>query len=261
MFSAKPRYFPRNVGVSSPPGANIYEFLVVWNHEIGSLSKILQVFSTHKAKVIVTHSQLDELTGTAVGTCYCDMTKAEQTVEGVKKAIKELGFVQSVDYASAEQSLFDKFFFPVTVWGRERVIIMRLDPLLNIERRLAEELGSAGSAIMFREGESYSAETIGQYRRALGNVPPETLLENVKDGLRATGWGLFEFKESKDGYEVTVREAPRFSETTEPSRFLCGIIAGILETTLAVKMKIVESTIEPKSGRVFVRLSKTPDAK
>ena len=259
MFSTKPRYFPRNLGVSSPPGDNVHEFLVVWTHELGSLAKILQVFSAHKVKVILTHSQLDEGTGTVVGTCYCDMTKADQTVEGVRKAIKELNFVRSVESASAAKSLFDRFLFPVTVWGRERVIIMRLNPLLNIEKRLAEELGSAGSAIMFREGEGYAAETIGQYRKALGNVSTDLLLENVIDGLRATGWGLFEFKESKDGYEVTVRDAPMFADTSEPSRFLCGVIAGILETALSVRMKIVESTVEPKSGRVFVRLSKTSD--
>ena len=261
MFSTRPRYFPRNVGVSSPPGENVHEFLVVWNHELGSLAKILQVFSTHKAKVIVTHSQLDDATGMVVGTCYCDMTRADQTVEGMRKEIKALGFVQSVDSASAKQSLFDKFFFPVTVWGRDRVIIMRMEPLLNIERRLAEELGSAGSAIMFREGEGYATETIGQYRKVLRNASAETLLENVKDGLRATGWGLFEFKESKEGYEVTVHEAPRFAGTTEPSRFLCGVIAGILESLLSVRMKIVESTVDPKSGRVFVRLSRTAETK
>jgi hypothetical protein len=261
LFSAKPRYLPRNVGVSSPPGKNVHEFLVVWNHELGSLAKILQVLAAHKAIIISMHSQLDEATGTVLGTCYCDITGSDQPVEAMRKAIKELSFVRSVESASAEQSLFDKFLFPVTVWGRERVIIMRLDPLLNIERRLAHELGSAGSAIMFREGEAYSAETIGQYRKVLGNVSAETLLGNVKDGLRATGWGLFEFKESKDGYEVTVQEAPRFSDTTEPSRFLCGIIAGILESVLSVRMKIVESTVEPKSGTVFVRLAKTPDAK
>ncbi len=259
MFSTKPRYFPRNVGVSSPPGENVQEFLVVWNHELGSLAKILQVFSTHKAKVIVTHSQLDEATGTVVATCYCDMTRADLTVEGIRKEIKGLGFVQQVDSASANQSLFDKFLFPVTVWGRDRVIIIRLDPLLNIERRLAEELGSAGSAIMFREGESYATETLVQYRKALGNVSAQVLLENVVDGLRATGWGLFEFKESKDGYDVTVHEAPRFQGKTEPSRFLCGIIAGILESVLSVRMKIVESTVDPKSGMVSVKLSKTPE--
>ena len=232
---------------------------MVWSHELGALAKILQVFSTHKVKVILTHSQLDEATGTVIGTYYCDMTNADQTVEGMQKSIKELSFVRSADAASADKSLFDRFLFPVTVWGRERVIIMRLTPLLNIEKRLVQELGSAGSAIMFREGEGYSVETIGQYKAALGDVSAEVLMANVVDGLRATGWGLFEFKETKDGYEVTVRDAPMQASTTEPSRFLCGIIAGILETVLAVRMKIVESTVEPKSGRVFVRLSKSPD--
>ena len=259
MFSTKPRYFPRNVGVSSPPGENVHEFLVVWSNELDALEKILQVFSAHKVRVVVTHSQPDEVTGTVIGTYYCEMTKGGQSVEAVQKAIKALSFVQSVDSASAEQSLFDKFFFPVTVWGRERVIIMRLDPLLNIEKRLAQELGSAGSAIMFREGEGYSTETIGQYRKALGSVSTDTLLENVKDGLRATGWGLFEFHESKDGYDVTVRDAPRFSDTTEPSRFLCGIIAGILESVLSVRMKVVESAFDPKSASVFVRLTRITD--
>jgi len=259
LFSTKPRYFPRNLGVSSPQGANVHEFLVVWDHELGSLAKILQVFSTHKVKVILTHSQLDEGTGAVVGTYYCDMSKADEPVEGMKKAIRRLDFVRDVETASARQSLFDKFLFPVTVWGRERVIIMRLSPLLNIERRLHEELGSAGSAIMFNEGEGYATETIGQYRTVLGSVSTEVLMENVTDGLRATGWGLFEFKESKEGYEVTVRDAPMLASTTEPSRFLCGIIAGILETVLSVKMKVVESTVDPKSGRVFVRLSKTSD--
>ncbi len=256
MFSTKPRYFPRNVGVSAPPGENVHEFLVVWTHELGALEKILQVFSMHKVKVIVTNSQPDEATGTVIGTYYCEMAKGGQTVEAVRMAIKALSFVRSVDSASSEQSLFDKFFFPVTVWGRERVIIMRLDPLVNIEKSLAQELGSAGSAIMFREGESYATETIGQYRRVLGDVSTETLLENVKDGLRATGWGLFEFKESNDGYDVTVRDAPRFGGTTEPSRFLCGIIAGILESVFSVRMKIVGSTFDPKSASVFVRLTR-----
>jgi hypothetical protein len=256
LFSTKANYFPRNVGVSPPPGENVHEFLVVWSDELGALEKILQVFSAHKVKVIVTHSQPDEAAGTVIGTCYCEMPKGGQTVEALRKAIKALGFVRSVDSASAERSLFDKFFFPVTVWGRERVIIMRMDPLLNIEKRLAQELGSAGSAIMFREGEGYATETVGQYRKALGSASVDTLLDNVKDGLRATGWGLFEFKESKEGYDVTVRDAPRLRDAVEPSRFLCGVIAGILESVFSVRMKVVESTLDPNSARVFVRLTK-----
>lgn len=259
MFPGRPKYFPRNLGVSAPPGDNVFEFLVVWNHELGSLAKIFEAFARHKAKVLLQYSQIQEGTNTVVGTYYCDVTQADEPVQSLQKAIKGLSFVRSVDIAIAGKSLFDKFLFPVTVWGSERVIIMRMDPLLNIEMRLKQELGSAGSAIMFREGESYATEVLAQYRKVLASASTETLFENVKDGLRATGWGLFEFKESKDGYEVTVRDAPNLANTSEPSRFLCGIIAGTLESVLSVKMKIVESSLEPKSGRVFVRLSKIPD--
>ncbi len=257
MFQAKPKYFPRVLAVSTPPGSSVYEFLVVWDHEFGSLSKILEAFGRHKAKVLLHHAQVDEGTNTAVGTYFCDLAKADQSAEGLRKAIKGLSFVQNVEFSAANQSLFDKFLFPVMVWGRERVIIMRMDPLLNIEKRLAQELGTAGSAIMFREGEAYATETLSQYRSVLGSAAVETLLENVKDGLRATGWGLFEFKQWKDGYEVTVQDAPMLVNASEPSRFLCGIIAGILESVLSVKMRIVESTVEPKTGRVLVRLSKS----
>jgi hypothetical protein len=253
---AKPRYFPRNLSVTYKPGYKVYEFLVVWQHESGSLERILDVFSRHNVKVLLTHSQVDEDTDEVVGTYYCDLTKADKPVETLRREIKGLGFVQSADYTSTEQTLFDKFLFPVTIWGRNRVLIMRLDPLLNIEKRLAQELGTAGSAIMFREGEGYAAETLNQYRAVLGRATPEILMENVKDGLRATGWGIFEFKTTKDGYDVTVNDGPLLDGTTVPSRFLCGIIAGIVESVYVIKVKVVGSAVDPKSRRVSVRLSK-----
>jgi len=245
-----------NLAVASAPGDGIYEFLVVWNHEHPSLLKILDVFARHKAKVILAHSQVDE-GDIVVGTFFCGMAQADQSADYIRKEIKALGFVRNVEVASTDHSLFDKFLFPVTVWRRHRVLVMRLDPLLNIENRLDQELGSAGSAIMFREGEAYAVETLGQYRQMLGSVSQESLLENVRDGLRATGWGIFDFKTTKDGYEVAVQDAPVIKGMPQPSRFLCGIIAGIVESIYAVRVKVDQSTVDSKSGRVFVKLSKT----
>jgi hypothetical protein len=165
--------------------------------------------------------------------------------------------VQSAEVASTENSLFDKFLFPPTVWGRHRVLIMRMDPLFNIENNLTHELGTAGMAIMFREGEAYAAETLRQYRQVLGSVTQESLLENVKDGLRATGWGIFDFKTTKDGYDVAIQDAPMIEAMKEPSRFLCGIVAGIVESVYAVNVKVVSSTVDRKGGSVSVRLSRT----
>lgn len=259
MLSAKRKYSPRNLAVSYKPGYKVYEFFVVWQHEFGSLAKIFGVFARHSVKVLLTHSQLDEGTGQVVGTYYCDLTQAAQPVESLKKEIQGLSFVRSAEYVSTEQAMFDKFLFPVTIWGRNRVLVMRMDPLLNIERRLTQELGSAGGAIMFREGEAYAAETLDQYRKVLGSVSKETLLENVKDGLRATGWGIFDFAATKEGYEVSIQEAPlaEGASTAEPSRFLCGIVVGILESVFAIKVKVVESKVDALSHRASVKVSKS----
>ena len=254
---AKTKYFPRNLAVASSRNEDVYEFLVVWDHQIESLPEILRVFSKHKAKVTLAHSQLDEDTDTVVGTFFYNLAKADESAENIGKEIKTLRFVRTVEVASTANSLFDKFLFPVTIWGQERVVMMRMEPLLNIERRLVQELGSAGSAIMFREGEGYATATVDQYRKVLGSVTIESLLENLRDGLRATGWGIFEFEATKDGYVVTVESAPALPQATEPSRFLCGIIAGILEALLSANMSVVESNIDQKSGRVVVKLLKS----
>jgi hypothetical protein len=253
MPSAKPAYLPRNLPLSHGRGYKMYEFLVVWRHEFDSLTRILDVFAKNKAKVVLAHSQLDEYTSADVGTFHCDLAPADKSADEIKREIEGLAFVQRVDVASLEHSLFDKFLFPVLIMGR-RVLVMRLEPLLGIEKSLTQELGSAGGTIMFREGESYASETIAQYRVALGKVTDEDLMANVIDGLRATGWGVFDFRTKPAGYEVTVDGAME-TEASLPSRFLCGIIAGILETVYGGRLKVDESTVDSRSGRVVVRLS------
>jgi hypothetical protein len=260
LFPTKRRYYPRNLAVASTRGKDVYEFLVVWNHEIPSLPRILEVFSKHKAKVLLAHSQVEEKTGSVIGTFFYDLAEADEDAEGIRKEIKKLSFVRDAEVASTENSLFDKFLFPVTVWGQQRVLVMRLNPLLNIESRLKRDLGSAGLAIMFREGEGYATETVAQYREVLGSVTRESLLENIIDGLRATGWGIFEFRTTKEGYEVIVQEAPVIEGMTEPSRFVCGIVGGVIESVYGIKVKVVESDIDRKSGEARMKFEKTPDS-
>jgi hypothetical protein len=260
MIPARSKYFPLNLAVASAPGEKVYEFLVVWDHEINSLPKILEVFSRHKAKVLLAHSQADGSEDKVIGTFFYNLATADESADKIGKEIKKLSFVRTVEVAGTENSLFDKFLFPVTVWGKNRVLVMRMAPLLHIESRLKEELGSAGSAIMFREGEGYAAETLSQYRQVLGKFSPDSLLENAKDGLRATGWGIFDFKRTKDGYDVTVEDAPLVEGMTEPSGFVCGIIAGILESIYLAKLRIVQAKVDPKNGRAFVKLARTGDS-
>jgi hypothetical protein len=104
LFPTKPRYFPMNLAVASAPGDGIYEFLVVWNHEHPSLPKILDVFARHKAKVVLAHSQVVE-GDIVVGTFFCGLAQADRDAEHIRKEIKGLSYVQTVEVASAEHPL------------------------------------------------------------------------------------------------------------------------------------------------------------
>jgi hypothetical protein len=256
VILAKAKYIPRNLAVSIWPNEKVYEFLVVWKRELRSLGAIVEVFARHDAEILMAHCQLDPGTGTLSGTYYCDLAQADRSAEELRKEIRAMSFVQRVEFASTEKSPFDKFHFPIVVFSGSRALILGMDRLLNMEKRLGEDLGSAGSAIMFREGESYAAEVMKGYK-LVTDAPDfslESLLEVAKDGLRATGWGIFDFKTTKEGYEVTVQDAPQLEGSTEPSRFVCGIIAGIVESVFSAKVKVVESKVDAKAGQLFVKL-------
>ena len=72
--------------------------------------------------------------------------------------------------------------------------------------------------------------------------------------------GIFDFKTTKEGYEVTVQDAPQLDGTTEPSRLVCGIIAGIVESVFSTKVKVVESKVDPKTSQLFVKLLRTTES-
>lgn len=222
------------------------------------MARLIEIFSTHRAEILSAQTQPDE-SGAVVGTFYCDMTSADQSAEGIRKEIRKLGFVRSVDHASTERSPIDKFYFPVLIFRGHRALILRLDGVLNIEKRLLQELGSPGGAIMFREGESYAAATMHGYKLVLGSLPLDMLLEVVKDAMRVAGWGLFNFKVKDDGYEITVNDAPKLEGSTEPSRLVCGLVAGLVESLFSVTVKVAESRMDSTNSTLFLRLSKIPD--
>ena len=81
---------------------------------------------------------------------------------------------------------------------------------MNVEKRLVEKMGSTGEWIMYDEGREYAAEAMTQYKKLFGNSSSnESILLNTSDGLRATGWGIFEFHRNEEGFFVTVRHPPR----------------------------------------------------
>ncbi len=57
----------------------------------------------------------------------------------------------------------------------------------------------------------------------------EAFHENVKDGLRVTGWGIFDFNELSDGLVVVIEPPHIDDKEYDENRFFFGVVAGVTE--------------------------------
>lgn len=242
--------------ISYPPGPNTYEFLVTWaDSDFNNYPVILGTFTKHKANLLVTQSQLDDESNLKTALVYCDLGQADISAADLQKEIKKLGPVATVEWVSTQEVMFEKFYFPVVSRGN-RWLIMRIRTLVNIEKEICEQLGTAGSALMFTEGVATGYEGSSYPGGVLSKSEKGKLLRNTADGLRACGWGLFDFKQQVgDRFDVTVEHPPLAEGASEPGRFLCGLVAGVLKSATGIDFKVDKSSIDSRTGRAEIRLS------
>ncbi|MDG6908582.1 MAG: hypothetical protein JRN20_22670 [Nitrososphaerota archaeon] len=204
------KYYPRNLGFAKPPGSSVVEFLVVGRDEVGALSKILEVQSRHYLNLLSLNADRHKIGSeeSFVVIFFADFSRSEVEIERIANEIRSLNFVKEVSWVRISQSIYDHFNFPLTMFGDIRFIAMRADSLLNIERRIIQEMGSPGASIMFQEGIAYAHQTTAQQMAMFPNVHPDVLLENNLEGLRATDWGIFEHAKSGNSFEISVKQLP-----------------------------------------------------
>ena len=240
------------LSIVRPEGKKILQFAVVLKDEIGAFAKVVETISKHN--VDIRSASVGNLTSTAdfVATFFLEFERSMISAENLADAIRKHSFVKVVRYSSSDDRLFDGFIFPVSIGNGHRIILMRTEPLLNIERSLISKFGSAGGTIMFEEGKAYADNVFDQYMAALPNLDKEQLLENLKDGLRATGWGLFEVSRQKQGFVVTVNDPPLLTDTDYlENRFYYGVGCRVLERLYSVKLRLAGSELD-KSKRKLV---------
>ncbi len=191
-----------------------------------------------------------------MSTAFCDMSKADCTTDIIVSELRSLSFVRKVLFADMKGRLFDRFLFPTMIMNKNRVILMRVEALLKIEKFLMDEIGSGGAGMMFNEGKIYGGEVVKQYRLALPNSTTEVLVENILDGLRATGWGLFQFRKVEDGFEVTVNDAPILDADSNyrENRFYYGAGAKILEDLYGKQLVLEKSSFDLKNKKLTFKL-------
>lgn len=252
----KAEYFPKNFALTKPDGKKIFEFVVLIKDQAGAYSRLVETFTSHgidiKSGFVGQHGSSSQF----IANLFCEFARADCTVWIFEEELKRLPFVIRVRSADMAGRYFDKFFFPMTIMNNNRIILMRTEPLLRIEKSLVENLGSGGAALMFQEGRVYAEETLNQYKKIMPNLTADDLLENVKDGLRVTGWGIFDFRRTSDGYEVVVTDPPLIADSHyRENRFYYGVIARVLEMLYGGTLTVVTSHADTERRKLTFYLS------
>jgi hypothetical protein len=258
---SKRKFYPRNIPFSKPSGNNILEFLILAKDENEAFGKTVAVFSKHNIKLLSMHGSFERETHSLILTFFAEVTGIDLMMEALDREIRALSFVKEVSWVKMAQLVYDQFLFPVKIFDKIRVIVMRADPFLRIEKHMVKTMGSSGSAIMFDEGREYAKETTRQQISLFPHVNPDVLLVNNFDGLRATGWGIFDYRKIENGFEVCAQDLP-FSTSTEidseivESRFFVGIITGMIETLYEIKLKVQSLDYDKIKGKLKIILLK-----
>ncbi len=246
-------FFPRNVTLSKPAGQGITEFLVVGKDELGAVSKVMSIFADHSINFLSSYGESRDEEHNFILTFFAEVDDVESQIEILEKEISSLSFVKQVQSVKMKDRVYDQYLFPITA-GSARVIIMRADPLLNIEKQLFDRMGSAATSIMYEEGRAYARQTTAQMLAISPNMDRDELLENSLDGLRAFGWGIFRYRKSGEVFEITATDLP-FSDPRDAvrSRFVQGSGAGMIETMYGIRLRVASSNYDEADRKLSLR--------
>lgn len=244
------RRYERIVGVTPSGGKSAadrwYEILVTGHDEIGALSKMAAILAQHGVNLAPSGGYCTIAQGTFVWTTFTNFSGSPSSLEDVTRDLKGLNFVEDVDAARMDEAAFDKFLFPVMITEKSRGVILTAAPLVKLEQRLIEQLGTAGAAIMFEEGKQYAIESLKELREVLPESSAINFLDGVVSWLRTTGWGIFRLDTSKLQSEgrigVQILEPPNAAVSgVSQSHFTNGVAAAMLESVYGKKVRLISS--------------------
>lgn len=250
------QFHPRPIGSPSPLGKNVYEFAVFADPEPSSSLGIVELVSSYHGKMIGYLE--DAMTKEFAGFYFVDTSKMDCSVSDLTEEIRDLQRVKNVQVQYREGHLLGHFMFPLTVFGNRRVLAIRVEGLVNIEEQLTKLMGSAASSIIYDEGRSYGLEVMRAYREALKEEAnnEERLIENVKEGSKATGWGTLEFRLTDDmGVRVALRHPPVTTGGWRESRFLYGIFGGLIEGVYGRRLSVSQAKYDARSDVLSIIFS------
>jgi hypothetical protein len=247
------RFRPRTIGYPEPLGKDAFEFAIYGGDVPSSIVRLTDQFLEHRARLLNHRLDWNDLEKRFAAFYMVDMAAADCSSSKLAEILRSRAGVDEVRVIPRAGSIFGYSTFPIIINGVNRGVLLRVEDWLAVEGDLVRWMGSAGETIMFREGETYGKSICQRFIQLLGGE--ELLPHNVKDAVKACGWGIMEYRVSDDGstllLEVKYPVANSSGDVT--SRFFQGMLCGLLEVILDAKLNVTDSIHDRKTSTLKIR--------
>jgi hypothetical protein len=246
---------PRSLGISSPPGTNVYEFYLTLKPDASILGRLSAFFGQRKADILGVHFQLSgEKRAHAI--FYVEMANATSDIVSMVDLLNKDRAVIEVTAVSRTGNFFESNMFPPTSGGHYRVFVMGAQSWINLLRSFKQKFGTPADSILYSQGVSAGIEMAQGLESRLGPNVTDSVpkLTNLKGLFRATGLGLLEVSGHREDFGVTINESMG-ARTDLIDNFLVGVAAGALGRLFSKEYAVSDLKHNPRNGVISFRLT------
>jgi predicted transcriptional regulator len=231
-------YFPASVGLMRPAEQNVIEFLVIGRKEKDCQNKILEFLAAHGTELISHYGYSNEDASEFILSTTVDCKRIVCSLDELLIRLRKMKFVTRAEKSDLKGQLFSNFLFPIKVLGA-RSVNVETDSLGAIDDALrAEGLGKV-SKLLFDEGRNNSIKVYDSLRRLEMSEGAKPVTEAIKGYLRASGWGIFNFRLEGEFAFATISDPPTMGpndSSISGISYLSGLAAGVIERMIGSKV-------------------------
>ena len=236
-------------------GGGYCECLIRGKAERGVLVRLLAIFESRGIKV--DSCSFESGLGKPVfgATLVLELRKksSDSDMFALVEKLMDTRLVSSVEFAPLEGKAFTNFRFPIVILPEERGVIVQ--PQILIDCLVAVFHGNVASSL--EAGRRYGSLLASHFSS-------QKTVGTAIQALKATGWGIGKYEENEKGKITFALSDPVIgieSELESRSRFLVGMIQGMLENICGYPMILLGDGFDGKTNSLIVRLAKSDISK
>ena len=257
FHAGKPRpsveYYPNNIGNLVLGTSRTYSFLIYGRDDRGIKVQILNSLLRRGAKIVSQTGYVDGKSREFTLCVSCDLSEVSVTPDDLVIELRRIKSVKNALAVCLKNRMFDGFLFPLTMMLTNRVVSVDS----NLTFLIQDRLNSEESNLAIRDvGRAYAMDIAKQVREKLGvGFPESAVQENVKDYLKASGWGSVAWESETSFERVTIVDPPIYSGKATGNYFVQGIAAGLIEAFKKKKFAIAEEVYNQDTRSLVIMLS------